>query len=93
MEDVQTDNRLMTNVRAFEVDVDREAIARVEIAAKILDPDGAVVASRIFRASQQRGGKTVEAAMETLDATSRTVLGDLVVWGCDVLAAREKQSP
>ena len=42
MEDVQTDNRLMTNVRAFEVDVDREAIARVEIAAKILDPDGAV---------------------------------------------------
>ncbi len=93
MEDVQTDNRLMTNVRAFEVDVDREAIARVEIAAKILDPDGAVVASRIFRASQQRGGKTVEAAMETLDATSRTVLGELVVWGCDVLAAREKQSP
>jgi phospholipid/cholesterol/gamma-HCH transport system substrate-binding protein len=93
MEDVQADNRLMTNVRAFEVDVEREAVARVEIAAKILDPDGAVVAARIFRGSQQRGEETVEAAMEILDATSRGVLGELVVWGCDALAGREKQSP
>ena len=31
--------------------------------------------------------------MGTLDAASRGVLGELVVWGCDVLAAREKQSP
>jgi phospholipid/cholesterol/gamma-HCH transport system substrate-binding protein len=93
MEDVQTDNRLMTNVRAFEVEVDREAVARVEIAAKIVDPDGAVVASRIFRGAQQRGAQTVEAAMEALVAASRGVLGELVVWGCDALAAREKQSP
>ena len=93
MEDVQTDHRLMTNVRSFEVGMDGEAVARVEIAAKILDLDGGVVGARIFRGSQRRAGQTVEAAMETLDAASRGVLGELVVWGCDVLAAREKQSP
>ena len=73
--------------------MDDEAVAHVEIAAKILDPDGGVVDARIFRGTQRRAGQTVEAAMETLDAASRGVLGELVVWGCDVLAAREKQSP
>jgi phospholipid/cholesterol/gamma-HCH transport system substrate-binding protein len=89
MEDVQADHRLMTNVRAFEIriDADGSANAEVEIAAKILDLDGGIVASRVIRTAAKVADLNREAAVGALEKAGQEALGQLVVWTCEALRA------
>ncbi len=73
--------QIATTVRQFELVVDGQSLAVVEIAAKIIDDrNGRVVATRTFRATAPTGGDTVGKAVKGLDRASSKVLVDLVEW-------------
>lgn len=80
MEEVQTDHRLITNVRVFEVSVGERNEASVELAAKIVDQTGRVVASQVIRARTPFTEIAMTGALEALDDASRQCLKELVGW-------------
>jgi phospholipid/cholesterol/gamma-HCH transport system substrate-binding protein len=88
MEDVQTDHRLMTNIRAFQVRTDKDASveAEVEFAVKIVDLDGRIVASRTIRTMQKASASTRAATILALDTASQAALAELVTWTCETLS-------
>lgn len=91
MEDVQSDHRLMGNIRAFQIAVNGEARAEVELAMKILDLDGGIVAARRFAVSRKVAELSEDAAMAALDEAARQALGEVVVWACETLAGGGRQ--
>ena len=90
MEDVQTDYRLMTNIRSFQIrmDINASAQAEVEFAVKIVDSEGLIVASRILSTGQKVSELNREAAIAALDKADRESLAELVVWTCEVLSQK-----
>ena len=90
MEDVQTDYRLMTNIRSFQIrmDINASAQAEVEFAVKIVDSEGLIVASRILSTGQKVSELNREAAIAALDQADREALAELVVWTCEVLSQK-----
>ena len=90
MEDVQTDYRLMTNIRSFQVrlDGDGAAAAEVEFAAKILDLEGRIVASRLISHAQKIPELKREGAIAALDRASREALAEIVLWTFEALSQK-----
>jgi phospholipid/cholesterol/gamma-HCH transport system substrate-binding protein len=85
LDEVKTNYRLLTNVREFAIKTGPDAAAVVEIAAKLVDPEGRVVAARTFQASRPLVKLDAASAMQTLNESSQTVLGELVLWVCKTI--------
>ncbi len=75
------DYQLITDIRAFEIDVEGGSTARVEIAAKIVDRRGKVRSGRVFEASAPASAITGPAASTALDTALGQVLTQMVGWG------------
>jgi cholesterol transport system auxiliary component len=73
------DFQLITDIRAFEIDVPAHQ-AKVSIAAKVVDRAGRVRSGRVFEASAPAGPVNGPAARQALDQALGQVLVDLVGW-------------
>ena len=86
---LSADYRLVSNIRAFEVEVGGEPRAVVEIAAKLVsDRGGRIVPAGLFRASAPAASAQVEAGVAALDAALGQVLAEMVSW-----ASRHNRAP
>jgi cholesterol transport system auxiliary component len=74
------DYQLITDIRAFEIDVGSGSTAQVEIAAKIVDRSGRVRSGRVFSASAPAGAINGPAASAALDQALGQVLVEMVGW-------------
>ena len=74
------DYQLITDIRAFEIDVGSGSTAQVEIAAKIVDRSGRVRSGRVFSASAPASAITGPAASAALDQALGQVLVEMVGW-------------
>lgn len=74
------DYQLITDIRAFEIDVGSGSTAKVEIAAKIVDRTGRVRSGRVFQSSAPAGAITGPGASAALDRALGQVLVDMVGW-------------
>lgn len=82
MEEIKTNFRLQTNVRAFEIETGPSSVAKVEIGVKIVDQEGRVVGTKIFRDTQPISELEAAPAMAALNKSSQKVLGELINWVC-----------
>jgi len=85
LDEVRTNHRLLTSVRAFGIAAGPDAAATVELAAKLVDEEGQVIGSRIFRASRPLAELKADVAMQALDESSQAVLQELVIWACQTI--------
>ena len=75
------DYRLMSDIRAFGVEVGAAPTASVEIAVKLVnDKTGRIVAARVFRAAVPAASKEAAAGVAALDAALGQVLAEVVAW-------------
>ena len=75
------DYRLMSDIRAFGVEVGAAPTASVEIAVKLVnDRTGRIVAARVFRAAVPAAAKDAAAGVAALDAALGQVLAEMVAW-------------
>lgn len=80
-ESLAIDYQVIIDVRAFEMDVADGRKARVELGVKLLDDrNGRVRASRVFRAEVAGAADRADAAVAALDAASRQVITEVVIW-------------
>lgn len=75
----KSDFQLAIEIRHFEVSAPN-AIADVELAAKLFGGEGKLVASKSFRSSTPVGALEVKEGAKALDATFRAVASDIVRW-------------
>lgn len=75
------DYKILTAIRAFEIEADAGEQAVVEISAKVLnDRNGVVVASQVFRSTAPVTGSGNAAYVQSLDRAFEAVVQDLVDW-------------
>lgn len=75
------DYQLQTDLRAFELRIDGQDRAYVEIAARLLDDrSGRARESRVFSAEVPSRGVSVEQAVEAMNAAVDQVLSEMAAW-------------
>ena len=75
------DYQLQTNLRAFELRIDGQDRAVVEIQARLVnDRNGQTRANRLFRAEVPSSGATVDQAVASMNAAVDEVLKELAKW-------------
>ncbi|MXN63686.1 ABC transporter [Stappia sp. GBMRC 2046] len=75
------DYQLQTDLRAFELRIDGQDRAYVEIAARLLnDRTGRAQASRVFSAQVPSRGVNVDQAVEAMNAAVDQVLSEMAAW-------------
>ena len=80
------DYQLVTDVRAFNVSINSEPVAEVEISAKVVsDRGGRVLASKVFRASVPAASAQGADAVVALDEAFRQVISEMVAWASRVV--------
>jgi phospholipid/cholesterol/gamma-HCH transport system substrate-binding protein len=80
-----TDPQLAIDIRDFSVGTGPDAAANVEFGAKILNGDGAMVASRVFRGTSPVSGANAASSASALDIAFGQAAANLVVWALDVV--------
>lgn len=79
-EDLKYNYRVMLEIRAFQISTAPASTADVEIAAKIADADGHVLAARSFRAAVPTPAAQANDAAAGLDKAFIKIENDLVEW-------------
>ncbi len=75
------DYQLQTELRAFELRVDGQDRAAIELMARLVnDRNGRTEASRVFRAEAPARGNSVDQAVEALDTAMAQLLTELARW-------------
>ncbi|MEJ8474821.1 ABC-type transport auxiliary lipoprotein family protein [Roseibium algae] len=75
------DYQLLTELRAFELQIDGPNRGVVEISAKLVnDRNGRTIGSRGFRAEARSPGTTVEQAVEALNTAADQVFAEMAAW-------------
>lgn len=73
--------QIITEIRAFYAEAYGADVARVAVAAKILnDRNGQVVATRLFETTVPLAGDTPETAVAGLQAAASRLITDMVAW-------------
>ncbi len=97
LEGLEADDRLVIDLRAFDIALGEKSHAVIEFTAKILSKDGKIVGARLFHA--EAPAKSVEAAdaAAALNEAFGKVATDLVGWVASLLfegkAAAQKDGP
>lgn len=79
------DNKLLIEVRSFQVSAEPEPMAEVELSAKILGGKGNIVGARVFRATAPAKAANVAAAAAALDTAFGQTARELVPWAAGLL--------
>jgi len=76
----RSDFQLVLDIRSFQVKAGSPAVADVELAAKIVGPDGRIVAARVFRADTPVATLDAEPSSAAISECFERVARDIVVW-------------
>lgn len=79
-EGTRSDFQLVLDIRSFQVRAGPPAVADVELAAKIIGPEGRLVGARAFRAETPAAGLSAEASCAAISRSFETVARDIVMW-------------
>ena len=77
---VQSEAQILTEVRKFNVVVLDTMAAEIELAARILSSEGAVMATAVFSATQPLSDLTAPEAARAIGAAFQKAAAELVVW-------------
>jgi phospholipid/cholesterol/gamma-HCH transport system substrate-binding protein len=84
-EAVKPDHQLLLEVRAFQISQVSAPLAEVELAARVVDAEGRIVASRVFRHSAPVSSLDAALVAAALSDTFVQVAGEIVIWTCAAL--------
>ena len=87
-EGLESDYQLLLDIRAFEVTLDPQTEAKVEIAAKLVGKGGRIVASKDFSAAAPAKGAAAAEAAAALGVAFDKVATDLSAWMREKLQIR-----
>ncbi|MCB1547488.1 MAG: membrane integrity-associated transporter subunit PqiC [Hyphomicrobiaceae bacterium] len=76
------DFQLLTEIRRFEIAEDAAPRAVVELATKVLDKDGKIIGTRVFKAERPLASREPQAAVAALNDAFAQVATELVTWTC-----------
>jgi phospholipid/cholesterol/gamma-HCH transport system substrate-binding protein len=79
--------QLLLDVRRFSLSTATEPSAEVELGAKVLGPDGKIVAARTFRSGAPASGTDAPNAAAALNEAFAKAVRDLVPWTADAIAS------
>ena len=85
MDGVQADYQLLIDVRRFQITIDPEPVADIELSARILDKDGKVVASRLFQEAEKFDKIDPPTAATAFNDAFVRIARDIVAWTVDAL--------
>jgi phospholipid/cholesterol/gamma-HCH transport system substrate-binding protein len=80
LEALHVDFQLLIDVRTFRLVASPSGTAEVELAGKILDAKGHIVATQVFAASTRVEGETATAAVAALDQAFSKAGSELMTW-------------
>jgi phospholipid/cholesterol/gamma-HCH transport system substrate-binding protein len=80
LEALHVDFQLLIDVRAFRLVASPSGTAEVELAGKILDAKGHIVATQVFAASTRVDGEAATAAVAALDQAFSKAGSELMTW-------------
>lgn len=81
-EAIKPDHQLMLEVRAFQISVASAALADVELAARVVDGEGRIIAARVFRHTAPVSSLEARLAAAALSDAFVHVAGEIVTWTC-----------
>jgi phospholipid/cholesterol/gamma-HCH transport system substrate-binding protein len=79
--------KLLVDIRSVRLVTSTSPVAEVEFGAKIVDQDGKIVETRIFRATQAADTVSANAAAKAIGAAFSKATSDLVSWTIAVVGA------
>jgi len=85
MDGVQADYQLLVDIRHFQISTDPEPVADIGLSARILDKDGKVVASRLFRETRKLDKIEPPAAATAFSDAFVRIAQDMIAWTVDAL--------
>lgn len=77
---VDPDYRLVLDIRGFVLDTAADPTARLDFVARLVDRDGAVIASQAFETSRPAAGKDEAPAVEAMGGLFAETAAELVKW-------------
>jgi len=80
LEGLNADFQLLIDIRSFQMQASPSLAAEVEFTGKIVDKNGRIVATRIFRATAPADVASAPAAAAVLDRAFGKAAADLVPW-------------
>lgn len=80
MDGIEADYKLSVDIRMFRLSVSPQPVGEAEFGAKLVDKDGRVVDTRIFRAQAPAKSADAPAAAAALDEAFGKAVTDLVLW-------------
>jgi phospholipid/cholesterol/gamma-HCH transport system substrate-binding protein len=84
-EGTRSDFQLLIDIRAFQVSAGSEAIAEVELAARIVGAEGGIVKADVFRATMPVATLDAATSAKALSDAFVKVATDLVIWTCSAI--------
>lgn len=88
VEGLTGDYQLLIDIRRFQITTAAAPVAEVEFAGKVLDGNGRILETRIFRATQPAAAADAPAATAALDQAFGKVATELVAWTARVVGDR-----
>jgi phospholipid/cholesterol/gamma-HCH transport system substrate-binding protein len=85
MEGFEADDQLLLDIRAFELNLDPQTEARVEIGAKIMNKAGKLIAMRKFAATAPASGAGAPEAAAAMGQAFAKAAADLTIWVRDTI--------
>jgi phospholipid/cholesterol/gamma-HCH transport system substrate-binding protein len=85
LDGLTADYQLLLDIRNFQISQSPEPTAEVEYGAKILGPNGKIVAARIFRATAPAKSLDPAAAVAAFDEAFGKTATELVLWTSEVV--------
>ena len=85
MDDAQVDDRLLIDIRSFRINTDPEPMAEIGLSARIVDKDGKVVASRLFRETAKLDKVEPAAAVAAFNDAFAQIAKAVIAWTVEAL--------
>ena len=81
----QADYQMLIDVRRFRIAVDSEPLAEIGLSVKVLDKNGAVVASHLFQEGEKLAKLDPPAAVAAFNAAFGRMARDMIIWTVQAL--------
>jgi phospholipid/cholesterol/gamma-HCH transport system substrate-binding protein len=83
LEGTKSDQQLLIDIRSFQIVTDPTLAAEVELAAKLIGPEGQIVATKLFRATRPLSTLDAPVATKALSEAFEQIAGEIVAWTCN----------
>jgi len=82
-EGTKADLQLLLDIRSFQIVTDPAIAAELELAAKIVGPEGQIIAAKLFRANRTIATLDAPLATKALSDAFEQIAAEIVAWTCN----------